>query len=401
MRILVHDYSGHAFPVQLSRELARRGHEILHVHCPSYHTGKGALARVASDPPRFAIEGVALDRQFQKHSPTKRFLQERQYGLRVAARIERYQPHVVLSGNTPLLSQSILLSRCRKARIGFVFWLQDVTSVAIARLAASRVPVVGSAIAGAFVMLERRLVRLSDAVVAISEDFVPLLREWRVAEERIHVIHNWAPLAELPVRPRDNAWAAEHRLVDKRVILYSGTLGLKHNPELLLALAAAFRDQPDVVAVVVSEGRGAEWLAEHARQRGLSNLLLLGFQPYERLPDVLASADVLVAILEPDAAVFSVPSKVLTYHCAGKPLLAAVPQSNLAARLIERAGSGLVVDPAEVDEFVTAAATLLADDDLRRRAGRRARRYAATTFDIKRVSDRFERILEVAAWGSR
>ena len=36
MRILVHDFSGHPFQMQLSRELARRGHDVLHVDCASY-----------------------------------------------------------------------------------------------------------------------------------------------------------------------------------------------------------------------------------------------------------------------------------------------------------------------------------------------------------------------------
>ena len=31
MRIVLHDYPGHAFPVQLSRALAARGHQVLHI----------------------------------------------------------------------------------------------------------------------------------------------------------------------------------------------------------------------------------------------------------------------------------------------------------------------------------------------------------------------------------
>jgi hypothetical protein len=38
MRILISDYSGHPFQVQLSRELARRGHGVTH----SYSTGFSA-----------------------------------------------------------------------------------------------------------------------------------------------------------------------------------------------------------------------------------------------------------------------------------------------------------------------------------------------------------------------
>ena len=45
MRIIVHDYAGHPFEVQLSRELAARGHDVLHLYCGSTHTPRGDLAR--------------------------------------------------------------------------------------------------------------------------------------------------------------------------------------------------------------------------------------------------------------------------------------------------------------------------------------------------------------------
>ena len=53
--------------------------------------------------------------------------------------------------------------------------------------------------------------------------------------------------------------------------------------------------------------------------------MLLPYQPFGRLSEVLASADVLVALLESDAGAYSVPSKVLTYLAAGRPILGAIP----------------------------------------------------------------------------
>ena len=35
MRIVVHDYAGHAFPTSLSRALAARGHEVVHTFAES------------------------------------------------------------------------------------------------------------------------------------------------------------------------------------------------------------------------------------------------------------------------------------------------------------------------------------------------------------------------------
>jgi glycosyltransferase involved in cell wall biosynthesis len=261
------------------------------------------------------------------------------------------------------------------------------------RAARGRAWLLGDLLGRSFAWLERGIVRSATAVVAISEDFEPLLLRWGVPREAIHVVPNWAPLDELPARPRDNAWAREHGLTGRRVFLYAGTLGIKHNPDLLLQLALRYRDA-DVSVVVCSEGKGAAWLQQKIAERpdDLAHLVVLPYQRWDAMPDVLASGDVLVVILEPEAGAFSVPSKILAYHCAGRPILAALPPSNLAARIIEGAGSGAVVDPRDTRGFVAAGERLAEDAEQRAAAGRAARAYAEETFDIRRIAERFDEI---------
>jgi colanic acid biosynthesis glycosyl transferase WcaI len=394
LRIAVHDYVGHPFQVQLSRELARRGHDVIHLHFASFPTGKGALERTSNDPEGFHVEGLDLGRKFNKYSLWRRPFHDRKYAGTVVRALRTFDPDVVLSANTPLISQWIILSECARRKTRFVFWQQDILSVGTKNVLKGRFPLLGNRIGDGFIALERMLLRKSDAIVTISEDFLPVLYGWALPPEKIHVIENWAPLDELPLLPRDNPWARDHGLADKRTVLYCGTLGLKHNPRLLLELATRLRLEEDVRVVVVSEGLGSEWLREQARTVKAENLVLLGVQPYDRFPEVLATGDVLVAVLEPDAGVFSVPSKVLSYLCAGRPLLASVPSANLAARIIRLNRSGIVVEPHDVEGFVTAAARLLERPSLRAGLGRRARQYADTTFDISRIGDRFEGLFE-------
>ncbi len=393
MRIVLHDYSGHPFQVQLSRELARRGHEVDHVHCPSYATGKGSLTRRTDDPEGFRVLEVDLGEPFDKYHFAKRWRQEVRYGRLFAALVDDLRPDVLISCNVPLFAQEQIQRWARRTRTPFVFWQQDVYSFAMRDTVARKLPGPGHLLGAWFVHLERRMLRRSDAVVTISPDFEPILADWGVPAERVHVIENWAPLEDLPERPRDNPWSAQHGLDDKRVLLYSGTLGLKHNPDLLRRLALAVADQPDVAVVVASEGMGADWLAERAEEEHLDNLVLLPFQPIEVFPDVLGSADVLLAILEPEAGVFSVPSKVLSYHCAGRPIVASVPSANLAARTISAAGSGFTVEPDDGDGFVAAVRRLLDDPHLRHHLGDEARAYAERSFDVRRIGDRFDAML--------
>jgi colanic acid biosynthesis glycosyl transferase WcaI len=393
MRIVVHDYVGYAFPAQLARALARRGHDVLFLHCSSFVAGKGLVESRVDDPATLAFDSVRLSGSFAKYDVWRRIAHERETGSELARGIAAFRADVVLSSNAPLLVQRALLQTTHAHGGRFVFWQQDVISAAARRVLGRRASLVGAAAGSMVALLERRLLRASDAVIVISEDFVPLLRRWEVDGERISVIENWAPLDELPVLPRRNRWAREQGLGARFVFLYSGTLGFKHDPSLLVELARWASANESVVAVV-SEGLGADWLAREGA--GEPGLRLLPYQPYERLPEVLASADVLVALLEPDAGTFSVPSKVLTYLCAARPLLVSVARDNLAARVVERSGGGLVVPPQDPEALIAAARTLHADEGLRAELGGRGRLYAETTFDLGRIADRFEQVLERA-----
>jgi glycosyltransferase involved in cell wall biosynthesis len=196
------------------------------------------------------------------------------------------------------------------------------------------------------------------------------------------------------MQDKDNNWSREHKLHDKLCIVYTGTLGLKHNPELLANIALSLRDQSHVRIVVVSEGLGADFLQKKKDEYKLSNLIIIGFQPFEIMSEVMGTADILIAILDKDAGVFSVPSKVLTYHCAGRPLLLSVPQENLSARLVEEMETGIVVPPNENGRFLKEVKRLIGDGGLREKYGKNARRYAESTFDIEKITDKFEKILK-------
>jgi glycosyltransferase involved in cell wall biosynthesis len=366
--------------------------DVLHLHCGSFRTGKGAVED--ADDPGLEVEGVVLSREFARYSPWIRFLQEREYGNKASARIREFLPDVVLSANTPLFAQKRLLSEAKRLGSRFVFWQQDILGIGSKRVLEHRYGRLGATMGNRLVGLERSLLLQSDAVAVISEGFLPTLQRLGIPADKTFVIENWAPIDELPLRPRANEWARERDLVGKQVILYSGTLGLKHDPGAIVQLARHFSKQDDVEVVVVSEGRGADWLRLRREEERLANLRLLPFQPYAVLPDVLASGDVLLTLLEANAGAFSVPSKVLSYLCAGRALLAAVPSDNLAAEVVRRSGGGVVVEPGDAGDLVANATRLLADTRLREELGHRARRYAEKSFDVTSIGDKFEAILD-------
>ena len=394
MRVTVHDFAGHPFQAQLSRELARRGHEVTHRWSPDVASGQGALARRDGDPALLEFVPVQIGHEFERYSAFARLRDERAYGQALMAAVEEDAPDVVLSGNTPITAQARLARQLERRNIGFVFWLQDVLSIGSTTELERRLGAAGRLLGRGLQSIERRSLTRADGVVAITNGFDELLDTWAVSRDVRTVIENWTPLDEVEERPRDNAWASQHGFGERPVFLYAGTLGLKHDPAAIKELVLRVRGLADVV--VISQGIGADWLRQHAASDLGETLHVLPYQPWESLPDVLGTADVLLALLEPEAGVFSVPSKVLTGHAAGRPQLAAIPGENLAAQIIEREGSGLVVEPGRHDAFADAAIRLLEDPELRQTMGARARAYAETAFDIARITIEFEAVLQQA-----
>lgn len=396
MRIIIHDYAGHAFPTALSRGLAGRGHQVAHLHADNLQTPRGDLQRKGGDPPALRFQEIPMDPDYPrlKYSFLRRRGMEIRYGHQVAAFIRQWRPDAVLSGNTPTETQESILRATLACGANFHHWVQDFYSLAVDRLLRAKIPLVGAIIGRHYRRIERRQFARSSGLVVITGDFTPILQqEFGVAPERVTVIPNWALIDDIPVLPKDNPWSRKHDLHDKFVFLYAGTLGMKHNPDVLLQLARQFAPQPQVRVVVASEGIGAEWLRKECAALRIDNMLLLPYQQFADLAPMLATGDVLTGILDESAGVFSVPSKTLSYLCAARPLLMAMPANNMAARIVTRHGAGRVVAPGDTAAFLSAASTLFERPEIRRDLAEKGRAYAERTFATGPVTDAFERIL--------
>jgi colanic acid biosynthesis glycosyl transferase WcaI len=390
MRIYVHDYSGHPFQAQLSRELAFRGHEVVHSTCAAYVSGKGDLQ---SRQPNLSYATIGSGRSISKMRFVRRFFQECGLGLELSRQIREKKPDVVMLSNVPIPTLVVAVASLRVRRVPWVLWQQDVQAVALRTFAEAGISPALKAVVRLMAWAERWAARAAARIVVISPSFLQVHRDWGTAD-KVTVIPNWAPVDEITPRERDNAWSREHGLSDSPTLLYSGTLGLKHNPELMVRLAARVRqDGIPVRLVVVNEGPAVDVLRASAATYDVP-LLLLPFQDYARLPEVLATGDVLVVLLENEAGSFSIPSKTLSYLCAARPIVGLMPEENEAAQLLARAGCG-VFRPRE-DDIEAAAAwvcDMFNDDGVRRDIGRRARELAECEFALDRCADRFELVL--------
>ena len=251
MRILLVDYAGHPFQYDLSCELGTRGHEVIHTYSSSTLTPQTGFEPSIN----VVVEPVSIGRPFEKYRIFRRLRDEVSYGVRTVLLARRSRPDRILASNVPLVSLLILWSYAAVYRCPKVLWLQDLQS-GLAGLVKGE----GGLVSNLLRRLEYFLIWRADHVVAISDGFAQELASSGIGDSQVTVIENWAPLSALPERPRTNPWSAAHGLDGKTVLLYSGTLGMKHSPGMLKALAEEFEFDENVEVVVIAEGTGADWL---------------------------------------------------------------------------------------------------------------------------------------------
>ena len=395
MKIIIHDSAAHPFVFQLSKDLAKRNIKVFHLTSSFFQSPNQGNLNSTLNIPNLELISIDIGGVYSKTNFIKRRRGDILYGKAVSNKIKEIKPEIFINCVSPLDASVLIRQTCKNNGVKYITWLQDVYSVATTAVLIKKNPLFGKLIGAYYESIEANLLRTSEHVISITEDFIPLLTSWKIKKEKVSVIPNWANINDIPVKNKNNQWSINNNLRDKFCFLYSGTLGFKHNPEILSALAIKFKNKPDVRVVVISEGQGADRLRKEKATKIIDNLIIMNYQPFDQLSNVLATGDVLISILEPDAGIYSVPSKVLTYLCAQRPLLLAVPSGNLAARIVKNNNMGLVVEPEDLKSFQDAAIELYNNSSKRETLGKNARQYAVNNFDIEKIGTLFVELLKI------
>lgn len=378
MKVVLHDYGGYPFIFDISSQMSQKAIKVYHIYSSSSGSPNGSF------PQNKNLEVIDLSLNLpkvKKNSFIKRFIQEYQYGKIASKKIIEINPDIVLSSNTPLLAQIQLIKSCKKNNIYVIHWLQDLLSLAAKNVIKKKNKYLGEIIGYFFFKIEKKCLTLADEVISISKSFNSIIEGWGIESKKIVLFENWAQINEIPLVSKDNVFSEKYSLKNSFNIIYTGTLGMKQNPEILLELAIYYKkNNPIVKIIVVASGDGLDYLKQKVDQLNLNNLICLPLQPYKDLPEVLGSSDLLIATLNEDAGDYCVPSKVLTYYCAGKAALLIMPTHNQAAKFTLDNDFGIVFSPTDQKVLFEKLDFYINNSMLLNEKGDKARKFALENF---------------------
>lgn len=251
---------------------------------------------------------------------------------------------VVYANTWPLLAGALTALAARLRRIPLVLTIQDVYPES---LAAQGRLVEGERLYRAMLRLDRWLARQAEKLVVISQRFRRIYEEERgIPQEKLEVVYNWmdpellAPVVgENPLRQRLG--------ISREAFLFvaGGNISRAAGVETAVLAMEKLVDDEALHLVIAGEGQSLGACQELARRLPEGRVLFHSPWPKDETLSVLEAADVLLLTTTGKQSLASMPSKLITYLLAGRPVLAqALPGSDVAA-LIEAAQCGWLVTP--------------------------------------------------------
>lgn len=292
--------------------------------------------------------------------------------------IEEFKPDIVVGFG--ILNTFIAMRMAKLFGIPFIYYLIDALHTLIPT---QRLRPLGK-------LLESITLRQSDVVCVINEGLKEYSIEMGANPEKIHVIR--AGIDAKRFNPNLNGYAVRERHGigrDDVVLFFMGWLytfsGLK---EVAIELAKVKDEYPNLKLLVVGEGDLYLELQKIKREYGLQQFILAGRQPYERIPEYVAAADICLLPAHSNEIMKNiVPIKMYEYMACGKPVIS----TKLPGIMKEFGCNNGVLYVDQPVEVLKKAIKLVNDGSIKEH-GIKARKFVEK-YDWERIIDEFEKIL--------
>ena len=381
--------------VELSRRLTERGHSVTVIASPlSYLTGAphgGGAAMEEED-------GIRVHRVYTYRSATQGFLGRIlgfvTFMLSAVFRGLRVPEVDLVWGTSPPLPQAIgALAVARLRRVPFVLEVRDLWPDFAVELGVLR----NRTLIGIAHALEAMVYRAADEIIVNSPGFESHVRQIAGRGTPITLVPNGVEVEAFDPRSRGEAFREEVGVGPNDVlVVYAGAHGTPNDLGVVLAAADRLRDDTSIRFALVGGGRDKSRLLADAAARALPNLVFVDPQPKSRMPEVIAAADMTLAILAP-LPLFDTtyPNKVFDYMAAGRPTILAI--DGVIRSVVEAGAGGSFVPPGDDAALADTIRAYAADPERRRREGASARAYVAANFSRAEHADRLAALVSRAA----
>ncbi|NLA47834.1 MAG: glycosyltransferase family 4 protein [Bacteroidales bacterium] len=205
----------------------------------------------------------------------------------------------------------------------------------------------------------------AEYIFTISGSMEKLIRQYS-GGKAVKVVPLWTDNKFLkPLNPEENPFIEKYGLSGRFVVLYSGNIGLSGDVDVLLDIASEI-DRDDIVFLIIGDGAKKSRLAEEMKERSLTNVIMLPWQPGPELPFSFASAGLAVVSLGVNSSMLAIPSKLYNYLSVGAPLMCICAKGSEVENLVMQYDCGRSFEPDNISGMVNYILEVADNRELRR-----------------------------------
>lgn len=296
---------------------------------------------------------------------------------------------IILTYSPPLPFGLTAFALSHLKRIPFVLNVQDIFPQYAIDAGLLRNP----AMVRIFRVIERFLYRNATCITVHSERNRDYLISKGVPADKVVSIPNWANLEFYKPGPKQNGFRAEHRLDDKFVVSYAGTMGWAQGLDVVIQAAELLRDKNRIHFILVGEGPRKRDLEMRVAEGELKNVTFLPLQARDKYPSLIQASDVCLISLNQRLSTPVVPGKLFDIMASARPVVGNVPLSGDAPAIIGEASCGICVEPDRADKLAEAILKLYREPSLADEMGKNGRRQAERFFSREACTKAYEQLL--------
>ena len=408
MRILIYSYNYYPEPIgiaplmtELAEGLVRRGHEVRVVtgmpNYPERRIYQGYRNKLYLTEER---NGVIIQRSYiwvrgPKPGLLDRMLLDSSFMVTsIVQAFNGWRPDIIFATVPPLLVSVPVGIYAWVRRCPVILNIQDIVSEAALRV--KLVNPDGIVIKTAK-FVEKLTYEKVNRISVIADGFVDKLVGLGIPNNKIAYIPNWVDTNFIKPLPKtNNSFRIKYQLEDKFIVLYSGNIALTQGLETVIKAAKLLGSIPEISFVIAGEQEALQQLEKICQEYKTENVLLIPLEPREKLPDMLAAADVGLVVQKRRVTVFNLPSKIPVLLASGCAIIGSVPDTGTAKEVILKSGGGIVVLPEDAESLAQAITDLHKNPAQLEALGKSGRKYAEEYYGIEQALDQYEQLFTQA-----
>jgi putative colanic acid biosynthesis glycosyltransferase WcaI len=218
------------------------------------------------------------------------------------------------------------------------------------------------------------------------------LTDLGVYSDKIRIVENWCDVDT--IRPqKGEEEKKKYGLEKKKVVMYSGNIGVSHRFEEIVEVAKMLRKRKDVKFVFRGDGVRRKEIERKVKEYGLENIKIMEYAKYERLGDSLSMGDVHFVSLREGYEGLVVPSKAYGIMAAGRPIIYQGNENGEIARMIKEEGIGKVINENDPERMKVIVEEALDDDLWRDKTGAEARLVAKNKYSKESMIKKYTKAI--------